>query len=189
MQKNTPHTDIDTMLDEQFEASQEEQTALEPFRIDSLGKATWAVRKMKTAQERIEERLAFAQQEIERIQEWVKVANAEDHRTIEHMTHLLKPYAREQLEDSRKKSLDVPGARLSFGAQQPEIQTQDDTILAWVIAGGYSDKYARTKTELLWGELKKDCSMVDEYLIAPTGEVVPGVTLIPRPDAFRVKLK
>jgi len=80
------------------------------------------------------------------------------------------------------------GARLSFVAQQPEIHRDDAQIMAWVVSEGLQEEYIKTKEELRWSEFKKACTIVGELLIAPSGEVVPGVSVAARGDRFKVTL-
>ena len=197
-QTSKPYDALDAELDALFEdtqASQWEDAAAAdsvpvpvPFRIDDTRKAAWAVRKLKAARQSIAERESYMVDEIQRLTHWYEIANREDNSTAEHMEALLKSYAQSELLAAKRRSLDVPGARLSFVAQQPEIHRDDAQIMAWVVAEGQQEEYIKTKEELRWSELKKACTIVGELLIAPTGEVVPGVSVAARGDRFKVTL-
>ena len=175
-----PYELIDADIDEEYAAAQEGQMEgqTDRFVVDSLTKAAWAVRKMQSAQERINERMDLVQKQIEGLQEWARAANTDDHNTLLYMEQLLLPYTLEQVQAAggRKKSITVPGARLGFTAQQPDFQRDDDLLIAWAMENGMREELVQTKMTLRWAELKKMCRQVGGHMIAPTGEILPSLT-------------
>ena len=192
MTKREDEERLDDMLQHLREIEFRDTT--EPFRVETLAQADWCVEKIKAAQNNIDERAGLATTRIQAlnaqiaaIRAWQEEACREDYQTIETMELFLKPFAEAKLEGGRKKSMTLPGATLSFSSQQPEYQKNDDDILAWAASEEMS-QYIRTKESLAWDELKRDCHLIGGRLVAPTGEIVPGVTVKEREDKFRVKL-
>ncbi len=83
----------------------------------------------------------------------------------------------------------LPSGELIRKQQQPEYQRDDDALVRWLESSGMEELIER-KPKPLWGELKKQCAVQEDGSVvdAQSGEIVPGVVAVFRPDRFEVKL-
>ncbi len=157
----------------------EKQEQQQRYQIDTKDQAIWALKKMAKLQAEKKGNEDAAQIEIERVQAWLTEENEGIDRRISFFESLLREYHVKILEtEPKKKTIKLPYGALKMRAQQPEYEYSEDELLPWV------------KDNLPDALVVKESvakSTVKTY-IKETGEVVPGVTITPRPDKFLVEV-
>lgn len=163
---------------------------LERFRITNDSQANWALRKIADARQKLARDQETARAEIERIQQWLKMSEAEAVRTEERMTALLHEYYAPQFQtDPKTKTYKLPSGKVQWRAQQPQFNRDDATLLEFLKSREMTD-FIETKETPKWGELKKQIQVVGEHVVIKDGkmegEIIDGVEVVHRPPTFRV---
>ncbi len=163
---------------------------LERFRITNDSQANWALRKIADARQKLARDQETARAEIERIQQWLKMSEAEAVRTEERMTALLHEYYAPQFQtDPKTKTYKLPSGKVQWRAQQPQFNRDDTALLAFLKSREMTD-FIETKETPKWGELKKQIQVVGEHVVVKdgkmAGEIIDGVEVVHRPPTFRV---
>lgn len=163
---------------------------LERFRITNDSQANWALRKIADARQKLARDQETARAEIERIQQWLKMSEAEAVRTEERMTALLHGYYAPQFQENPKvKTYKLPSGQVQSRAQQPQFNRDDATLLEFLKSREMTD-FIETKETPKWGELKKQIQVVGEHVVIKDGkmegEIIDGVEVVHRPPTFRV---
>jgi len=168
---------------------QQEGVEHEAFTVKDDKAANWALRKMKHLQGQQEANNQLAQDEVDKIQAWNKEANDRLQRDIDYFQSLLANYAMEKRqEDPKFKKLELPNGKISFRKQQPQWDYDKKSIVNTLEESGLTD-LIRVKKEPDATKIKKMLQIVNGQVINPeTGEIVPGIRVIDREDAFKVEV-
>lgn len=162
-----------------------EATDKEKFVIDTAAKAEWAIKKIAAAEAQKEEAETFVTAEKEKLDAFLQQINAEKDGEIEFFKSRLMPYALQQLEGSKKKSVKLPSGTLSFKSSQPKWEKDEETLKAFLADS--APEMLESKISVKWGELKKILHLTEDgRAVTPDGEIVPGVTYEAVPDKFSV---
>jgi hypothetical protein len=159
----------------------------EGFHCDSKEKAMWAARKLREVDEAINANDALADVEIEKIRNWLVMANTRLNKDVECFEGFLREYLEsERAKDPSIKQVVLPDATPKFRKQQDKYTRNDDVILPFARVS--APQYVKMEESLQWGEFKKQLQQVDDggVVLKSTGEVVPGVTFIKGCDEFIV---
>lgn len=154
----------------------------ERFAVTDDGRATWAMRKVRTAARRIAEVDAIAASEIMRVQEWAVRERAKSERALGFFTGMLQSYALLQRRlDGKHKSILTPYGRVSTREAQARLQVADEaTYLAWAKIHAPGTVKTTTTTKPILSEITAVVMIADGQIAMTTGgEVVPGLTVIP----------
>ncbi len=150
---------------------------------DNDDSAEWCLKKISAYQEERREKEKFYKEQIAKLDAWLESATKPLDMNIEHFQNLLHLYADKKLEGQKKRTVSLPSGKFGFRKSQPEI-ARDETVLLPFCKKSYPDAI-RTKETVDWAALKKRCTVTDKGVIDPTtGEILPGVTVTPRPDKF-----
>ena len=129
-------------------------TANDSWRITDDAGADWALRKIAQAQRRIEQRKAFVEAEIARLQRWQEQANKQDLSDIEFFTSHLQSYF-ETLRESgalgNRKTYRLPHGALQVRASGPKFERNDEQLLVWAKSVGL----VRVKEMPDWSAIKQ----------------------------------
>lgn len=168
---------------------QQEGVEREAFSVKDDKAANWALRKIKHLQGQQESNNQLAQEEVDKIQEWNKGANDKLQRDIDYFQSLLANYAMEKRqEDPKFKKLELPNGKISFRKQQPQWDYDKKSIVNTLRDSGLSE-LIRMKEEPDATKIKKVLEVLNGRAINPdTGEIIPGITVIDREDAFKVEV-
>jgi len=158
-----------------------------PFIVDTTEKEIWAMRKISTIDRGIAEVDKAADAEVERVNTW----RAEEIKRISSQRGffegLLEGYHRRIMaENPKKKTIKLPHGQLQIRAQKPEFIKDDKKIIEW--AEKEMPAIVTKEPKLDWGTLKDSLKIVENIAMTSQGEVVPGITVVPRGDKFNVKL-
>jgi len=185
---------LEDVLLSEYEAPEEvpddddqRQQLAQRFRIQDTQQAIWALRKIIRIRRQRDAVFADADAQIAKIRDWVQAETARLDREERWFTSLLHVFHLDLLrEEPKRKTIKLPGGRLSLRAQQPKFERDDVTLIAWLKDNNLT-QFVRVVEEPDWAELKKRIETRAEIAIyADTGEVVPGVTVYQRPLLFKV---
>ena len=165
-------------IEEMNEVMNEQVTG---FVIDSLDKANWCFRKLKSLQEAILENDTLADKEIERIEAWREKENKAHEEAIEYFETMLTQYYKNIRAIDPKAKLTTPYGKVT--SRKTQKYTYDDETLI---------KYAKVNNlpcvkvteSLMKNEFKKLCP---GGVNPETGEVIDGVT-IEEVESYTVKV-
>ena len=148
------------------------------FRITNEDEALWAMRRLATAQRRMDEVKRMAQVELDRINAWVEANTASHGREADYFETLLSDYlisVRENEADGRK-SLDFPDGVVTSRITPSKVAVIDsDAFLAWAEANGHSE-WVRVKREADVATIKKVVDFDGDNVLDPTtGAVIEGL--------------
>jgi hypothetical protein len=89
-----------------------------------------------------------------------------------------------------QRSYELPGGKLLLKHQDPEYKRDEAQLVKWLKAEKRPE-LIKVEESAKWGELKKMLQVGPDgkSMITADGEVVPGVTVMPREDKFSVTLK
>lgn len=151
----------------------------ERFRIETKEQAAWALRKMSHIKAEMDENTQVAQAEIDRIAAWRNDENEKLQRSISFFEHLLHGYFLTLREsDPKVKTVKLPHGSLKMRKQQPEFQYDETQLLPW--AKENLPEAVVVKESVAKTPVKKH--------IQETGEMVPGVQMVERPEKFSVEV-
>lgn len=155
---------------EGFEDTEEQR---ERFKIDGPGTASWALRKLGQARRQIVDNQDLYAAEVARLDEWVEDACKAPERDVAFFEGLLRDWHEEQLAaDPKRKTVSLPGGQLVAAKNPDSMVIDNETFMPWALED--KPEWVRTKHEPDKAAIKKACG-VD----AETGEIAPGVTVVP----------
>lgn len=166
-----------------------EQQEQQPFVIQDDSTADWALRKIKRAQDKKEELNNFIQAEMDKLEQYQAQEKKKLDDEIDRLQGYLSTYAMQKRENDPKfKSQSLPHGRIKFVKQQPKYHYDDKVLLESLKKAERSD-LIKVKESPDKATLKKVFVPNDGKLIDPdTGEVVEGVTIEEREEAFKVEV-
>ena len=173
-----------TELDDALEQS---PTDFANFSIESLNAAQWALRKLGSAQKKIDEALALASDEHARIAAWAEHATQQARDDVTFYENALKAYMLRVREESGEKSLDLPNGTITSRSIPAKAEVSDvDVFLKWATDNGHAE-FTRTKVtpdlSALKGAVTFDGDLV---ILSETGEVVDGLLAIEEDVSVKV---
>jgi len=162
----------------------------ERFKVTNKDSANWCLRKMRALKAEIEENARIAQEEVERIQQWLQDVNTPLERSMQYFEGLLMEYhMKVYAEDPKIKTIKLPHGTLKMRVQQPEYIRDDEKLLSWLKQNGMNE-FVKIIEKPEWGQLKKKVQIAGKMVVfKDTGEVIEGVTAQERPPKFSVEVK
>ena len=161
-----------------------EARAIEPqkFVVDDDQKAEWCLQKIKEAKADKDFWKRFYEERLQTVNE---TADA----TISQMESMLMEYFKTvpHKKTPTQENYPLPSGKLVCKKQEPRYDRNDDEIIAWLKKNG--GQHVKVTEEVDWSALKKELSVVGDQMATEDGEVVPGIKVIPREDAFKVEVK
>lgn len=148
--------------------------------ITDDGAADWALRQVKDADDEYQRLAAHFQRQT-------ASAAAKRDRTRQYFSaKLLDYFATLPVRKTKTQdAYDLPSGKLVLKRQQPKIEQDKPTLGAWMHENGLP-----TRTEYVpqWNELKPLTHIEGESVVlTETGEIIPGIKAIERPDEFRME--
>lgn len=129
---------------------------------------------------RLAEAQATADEEVQRIENWLRDMDEKASRERSFFEGLLRNYMEGlRRDDPKLKTLKLPGGELTFRKQQAEYSYDEALLLPW--AKHHLKEAVQVKESILK-------SVVKDY-VNETGEALPGVRIDARPDKFTVKVE
>lgn len=180
------------IFDFELELPGDDENAPKPeFTIDNDRTAEWALKKIRQEKEEYDRIKALADEVIAEATFKAEQARKRFEANSSFLTSKLAEY----FEKVPKKATKTQESyRLLSGTLVRKLATtmaspDKEKLVAWLKSNGYTD-YIKTVEEPKWGDFKKlinfDGGMA---VIAETGEIVEGITLIEQPPEFKVKFE
>lgn len=172
--------------DDEFERRSERVVG---FQIDSIDVAEWAMAKHAALNAELDvanrRRIGY----IERIEAWFARDANRLHANIDFFSMHLKAYMRDRRDaDGRTKSIDFPSGRLTSHGSQPRVTvTNDDAVVAWLEQQGLDEAVKVTKKPLVSALTGRVVVRDGRAVDAKTGEIVPGMGVLPGTVTYDVK--
>lgn len=188
-------------LDEIIEAVEDSNgpTDRAEFTITSDETASWALRRIRKAREDHAQFAAECQARIDRLQKSIDEINTRleaDRNATAHSEAFLSGKLAEYFgripadkikAAKTQRKYRLPEGDLIVKSQEPTITRDNEKLVAWLKANDRSDMIKVEETPR-WADLKKTLVVKSNGVYDPdTGEQVPGVSAISRPDVFEVK--
>jgi phage host-nuclease inhibitor protein Gam len=166
--------------------SQYSDGEVQEFTVDDMGKADWALRKLRELKQEKERNEEFAQKEKERIDEWLERENGKIDQSIQYFEGHLAAYLNRLRQDNPKlKSISLPNGRIGFRKRPAKWTYNDEVLLDGLKANGRTD-LIRNKEMVDKQSLKKSVKVVDGRVVdLTTGWIVEGVTVEEAGETFR----
>lgn len=161
----------------------------EPFRIKDDAGATWAMRKLADINSKIEENTAIANQEHDRINQWLEQVNNRFDQSKNYFESILEQYAREQRENANRKTIQLPHGVIKSRISNEKIRVEDtELFIKWAETNELND-LVRIKKEPNAINIKNELSITNEgkVVVTVTGEVAEHVTIVPESISFSVE--
>ena len=183
---------IDEMEADAETADEAAGDSKEKFRINDLGAANWAFRKIKAMQQKISENKALAEAEQIRISNWLNSQTKKDENTIAFFESLLIDYFHSEREKDRRFKLSTPYGKVSAAKKTNWLWNDDSKIIIKSLKDAGLDDYIRVKEE----PKKQDIKGAENVLFIVTdigtlvttdGEVINGV-MIEKGESISVKV-
>ncbi len=146
------------------------QEVKEEFKVTDLQEATWALRKLRALNEKIDEINAIAVEEISRINEWTEKEVKSLNYDKEYFERLLSAYYVEERAKDKKFKLSTPYGKVTSRKTTKYIYEDEQAIMDYCNTNEID--VIRVKEELDKTVFKTLCK---DGVNQETGEVVPGV--------------
>ena len=165
-----------------------EQEGPQRFVIDSLDKASWALRKIAQMEAKKKAAQEQAEAELLRVNTWLTEQTAGYDKQIAWFEFLLRPFAESALLGEKKRSLTLPAGTMGFRAGQPHFDVNDADLLGYIkeCAPGY----VKIKESVDWARFEKEMALqpLNGKAVTKDGEIIPGITASDAEDTFYVKV-
>lgn len=158
------------------------------WRIADDACADWAVAKIAEERAEFDRIKRLADEQINRILEKVAAAERRYKNGTDYLTGKLAEYFKTV---PHKKTKTTESYRLLSGTLKVKLggvsmNQDDEKLLAYLKASG-NGEMVQTTEKPRWGEFKKRLEIVGDVVVdKTTGEVVDGVEIVVKPDAFTV---
>lgn len=168
-------------IEEVIVAGEEEQEEKERFRIQNLGGASWALRKLSVLEKKLQELEETAEKDIGRIQHWLAKEKEEISQSKRFFETLLEEYFYENRMHDPKFKISTPYGKVSSRKQQSSWEYDNEIVISSLKNAGLED-LIRIKEEPAKSEIKKTLQAVNGHAITSDGEIIEGIKIIERPD-------
>lgn len=170
------------------------EAAKEPFVVDSLSKAEWAMKKIAKIRAEIEKKREQAAIMKADVDEWLTNETTEAKRSLAYFEALLQSYAVNELAGGKKKSLTLPSGKIGFrsGATRftfgdTEAGAKNQALTDYLVSQDAWD-YLDKKISVKWNDFKRSLHIMnDGRVVDETGTVLEGMRAQRCDDEFFVK--
>ena len=166
----------------------------ERFEVTDESSAEWVLEKLaeKAAErQQVEEQY---QKMIARYEKWRADSLEKLDSDEAYFNQLLAPWAAEQLEGTKKKSITLPSGRVGFRAGSKAFMLNGEKVASanpglLEFVKGADSSFIETKESVKWGEYKKTLKVIDDgQVITADGEIVPDMVVEVGPARFYVEV-
>ena len=170
-------------MQEELEEQQEERPA---FTVDSDAKAEWCMEKISQLKADLAKWEAHYAGLLESVTKGIRS-------NLDYFEGLLNGYFLRQQEAGFTKatktqsSYALPSGKLVLKHQEPTYDRKTEELVPWLKAN--HPELVKVKEEEDWKELKKLLVVSGTTMVTEDAEIVPGITVTPRPDVFKVEVK
>ena len=173
---------------ENYVTSEDLDSEITAFTIDSDKKADWAIGKIKEEQENTNRLRLIATSKIVELQSRIKELDERTERRTGNLKAMLMDYMQTVKPTKQAKTqtqYELLSGKLVWKKQQPLYERDEAALLAW--AETTAPELVKVKKEVSWADLKKQADVSGDKLLLD-GEIIPGVTVVEREDVFEVQV-
>ena len=175
---------MDAKLKEELRTVTEREN--EGFKIDSLEKADWALKKLKAIQAHDDEIGQVAKNNIDQAIAWRDRELDKNQANREYFEGLLTDYLRDQRLVDKKFKIDTPNGRVSTRKNPAGLAYDEKMVLNSLRNQGMS-QYIKVKESIDKVDLKKAGRMVGDKFVMEDGEIIAGITEKPATEKVTFK--
>lgn len=175
-----------------YDAAQEVDAAAQDdtqrFTIRDDNAAEWALKKIRTEDERYARLRAVCEAQVEFYTRKIAEYDRQLERRTGYLQSLLEGYFSE-VDHKRTKtqeSYELPSGKLVLKHQRPKVTRDDELLADWCMMNGHEAEVEYV-TKINWADLKGKLTETATGYVDENGEIVPGITLEEREDVFRVE--
>ena len=171
-----------------YVTSEDLDSEITAFTIDSDKKADWAIGKIKEEQENTNRLRLIATSKIVELQSRIKELDERTERRTGNLKAMLMDYMQTVKPTKQAKTqtqYELLSGKLVWKKQQPMYERDEAALLAW--AETTAPELVKVKKEVSWADLKKQADVSGDKLLLD-GEIIPGVTVVEREDVFEVQV-
>lgn len=177
---------MNDFAEEYVEYSKPDESNAERFSVNDIRSAEWCLKRIRWCEKKKADAQEFVKAEKQRLDEYLSKVNSEQDASIDYFTELLQPYAMQELEGSKKRTIELPSGKLSFRKQAPLFEVADEELMEFVKE--QAPEYVQIKESVDWKNFKATLTVTEDgRCVTEDGQLVPGVTVTERPDSFLVK--
>lgn len=157
----------------------------EPFKIDDLSTANWAMSKINELEKTIEEKQEFANLEKQKIDEWLENEEKEPKRSIEYFQGLLTMYLMALRQSDPKAKISVPNGTVSTRKKQDKWQWDDEKAIHF-----FEEEYpdlVQIEKKFNKSDAKKTFKNVGGKVVDENGQLVEFITVEPQGETIVFK--
>ena len=122
----------------------------------------------------------------------MKKVNESADSTVAYFTARLEEYFASVPHKATKtqESYSLPGGKLILKRQQPEYTVDNAALVPW-LEESFMGQLVKVEKKADWAGLKKIVTVTPDgaHVATDDGEIIPGVTVTPRPDVFKVEME
>ena len=174
-------------LEDQEEDQEEEEQSQPDFIVDNDQKAEWCLRTRKNALDEKAKREAHYKALYEQV---AKKCDA----TVARMEYMLQGYLGLQHKEgftsvnkTGQVKYKLPHGTLVLKHQDPKFDVDDAILVPWLKEN--DPDLVKVKETADWAALKKKVAVVGGNVMTTDAELIPGITVTPREDIFKVEGK
>jgi hypothetical protein len=173
------------MIEMMIEEEQEETTERAPFCVADDQRAEWCLNKIREKKQELEKWKAHYAAQLEAVKKSIEG-------DIAYFENSLEQYFRMQQAEGNTRAAEksisykLPSGKLVLKKQEPEFEFDKDKLLDWL--ENNDPEYIKVERSPRWGELKKKLTIDGTSMITEDAEVVPGITVVPRDEIFKVEV-
>lgn len=157
-----------------------------PFRVDNDQKAEWCMRKIAEKKAELAKwedhygmLLAAVRKEVERDVAWFE---------NKLQGYLLDQQIAKNVKKTKTQTYyPLPSGKLMVKHREPTYDRKAEELMPWLKKN--HPELVKVKEEEDWSELKKLLTVEGEHMVTEDAEIVPGITVIPKPDEFKIEYK
>lgn len=159
------------------------ETDIQGFTVTDDATAEWCLKKIREAQADVEKWETFYAAQLAKVKEGAEGS-------IAYFTAKLEEYFVTVPHKATKtqESYSLPGGKLIRKKQQPDFTTDNAALVPW-LEQNFMSQLVKVQKKADWAGLKKVVTVSGENVVTDDGEIVPGVTVTPRPDVFKVEME
>lgn len=151
-----------------------QETEKETFKIEDLGQANWAFRKLAALNQKTREIEQLARAEKVRIEDWEKREKESLKHNINFFNYLLEEFYREQRAMDPKFKLSTPYGQVSSRKQQPKWNYDDEKTIESLKKYKLKD-FIRVKEEVNKADFKKEVEVLKD-VVSLNGEICQDIS-------------
>lgn len=156
------------------------------FAVTDASSADWALMKLGEIERLEAQNKQLANNNINRIQDWLDKQNAKTEDSKNYFNQLLTDYIFEEKAKNPKFKLTTPNGKLSTRKSQPKWEYNDNTLIESLKANDETD-FIKLKESIDKAGLKKVAMVKDGKVYSPNGVALEGVTVSPASETAVIK--